>query len=636
MSNPLARIAPALAGALLVSAAGLPSIAAERSEIPQKYTWNLVDVYPSVEAWTAAKEQAIKRIPEMDRFKGHLGDSAGKLYEALQAVMDLDRDLGQVRFYASRLSDQDLRVSKNLEMLQSVEQALVQFRAATAYLRPEIIAMDPAKVKGFIASEPRLRPYAVFLDDILRRKPHTLSPEEEKVAARASDLAGAGDSIRSVFANADFPYPEVTLGSGEKVRLDAAAYTKYRAAADPADRRKVFDAFWTEYAKYERTFGATLYAQIRAHVFNRDVHKFGSSLEAALFEYNIPTSVYRQLLSDVHDSLPTLFRYLKLRKRMLGVERLGYEDLYAPIVKEVEATYTPEQAMDLFRAASAPLGKEYVDTISRGFAGRWVDFLPNPGKRSGAYSETAYGVHPYQLLNFMGQYEDVSTLAHEFGHSMHSFFSDRSQPYVTHDYSTFVAEVASTLNENLLYQYMLRDAKDDASRLSLLGNHLELLRTTIYRQTLFAEFELDIHEMAERGESLTGENLTKLYLELVRKYYGHDQGVCEVKDLYGVEWAYIPHFYWNFYVYQYATSLIASISIADGIVEEASKPGNPGTRRDAYLKMLSSGSSKYPIDLLKDVGVDMTTSKPFEAAMKHMNRVMDEMEAILDRKAERK
>jgi oligoendopeptidase F len=325
----------------------------------------------------------------------------------------------------------------------------------------------------------------------------------------------------------------------------------------------------------------------------------------------------------------------------MGVDQLRYEDLYASIIKDVDLQYTPEQAMDLTLKACAPLGKTYVDDLKKGYDTRWVDFMPSKGKKSGAYSNgAAYDVHPYQLLNFMGGYDDVSTLAHESGHSMHSFLSNTHQPYITADYPIFVAEVASTCNENLLLHYMLdKETKDDATRLFLLGSYLDGLRQTLFRQTLFAEFELKIHERAEAGDSLTGDNLTKLYLSLLKEYYGDAQGVCKVDDLYGVEWAYIPHFYYNFYVYQYATSLVASTSIANMIREEASAQKasgkqQPSTKaRDAYITMLSSGSSKYPIDLLKAAGVDMTTSAPFTAAMKEMNTVMDQIEAILNKQA---
>jgi oligoendopeptidase F len=314
---------------------------------------------------------------------------------------------------------------------------------------------------------------------------------------------------------------------------------------------------------------------------------------------------------------------------MMGLKTLGYEDLYAPIVQEVKLTFSPESAMARTLEAVKPLGPDYVSTLRKGFESRWIDWMPSTGKASGAYSTGAYGVHPYQLQNFTGLYDEVGTLAHESGHSMHTDLADHHQPYATHDYATFVAEVASTLNENLLFHHMLGRTQDRATRLFLLGSYLDNLRTTLFRQTLFAEFELRIHERAERGETLSGESLSKLYLDLVRTYYGHAAGVCRVDSRYAVEWAYIPHFFYDFYVYQYATSIVASIHIANHIRDEAAARPPATRQRDAYLRMLESGSSKYPIDLLRDAGVDMTTSAPFRAAMREMNAVMDEMERLL-------
>ena len=386
--------------------------------------------------------------------------------------------------------------------------------------------------------------------------------------------------------------------------------------------------------EFRRTFGATLYAQVRAHLFEKQVRGFASSLDAALFRSAVPTGVYRQLVADVRRSLPTLHRYLALRKRMLGVETLRYQDLYAPLVPSAAMRFAPEEARETTLQAFAPLGNDYVAALKKGYQSGWTDYLPSTGKRSGAYSTGVYGLHPYQLLNFNGMYDDVSTLAHESGHSMHTWLAMTSQPYPTSDYAIFVAEVASTLNENLLLQHMLGKAKNDAARLFLLGSHLETLRTTLFRQTQFADFELQIHEKAEKGETLTGENLTALYLDTVRNYYGHAQGVCQVDDLLGAEWAFIPHFHRDFYVYQYATSLVASTSIARAMRDEA-KTGRTAAR-DAYLKMLAAGSSKYPIDLLKEAGVDMTTSAPFDAAMAEMNGTMDEMEKILARQPKAK
>jgi oligoendopeptidase F len=607
----------------MMSAPSLPAV--ERSEIPEKYKWNTADLYPTEDAWSEKAKDITARIPKLTEFQGTLGKDAGALFLALDTIMALDLELSRLMTYASMRSDEDTRAAKTREMEQTSGDLAVKFTSAISFIRPEILAVGPEKINDFLKNEPKLAPYKPWLDDILRYLPHTLTTAEEKIAAQAGMLAGAPSDVYGIFTNADMPYPEVTLSDGKKVRLDAAAYTNYRATPNREDRKNVFKTFWESYRKYERTLGTTLNAHIKTHMFNKDVRKFGSCLQAALFDANIPPVVYKQLIADVHANLPTLHRYLKLRQRMMGVEQLGYEDLYAPIVKEVDLKYTPEEAMKLVLDSITPLGEQYVKDLKNGFDSRWVDFMPTTGKRSGAYSTGVFGVHPYQLQNFTGLYEEVSTLAHECGHSMHTFLSDKHQPYPTHDYKIFVAEVASTLNENFLLEYMLKNTTDKAVRLFLLGSHLDGLRTTLFRQTLFAEFELAIHEIAEKGEPLTGEKLTALYLSLLKKYYGDAEGVCKIDDMYGIEWAYIPHFYYNFYVYQYATSITASSHIASRIRAEA--PAT--TTRDAYLKMLSSGSSKFPIELLKDAGVDMTTSDPFNAAVKQMNTVMDEMEKLL-------
>jgi len=623
-------LAACLLAALL--SLGLSAFARERADIDDKYKWDLSDLYADTEAWTAAKAELEKQIPVVAGFQGRLGESAGTFYEALSTGSDVVKEFSKLYSYASMLYDQDTRVSESNELLQMARKVAVDFSAATAYMSPEILGLGPDKVNGFVAAEPRLKDYVPYLDDILRAKPYTLDPRSEEILAQAGNLYGAPREIYGIFTNADMPYPEVTLGSGEKVRLDAAAYTKYRAAPNREDREKVFQAFWTTYNAYRRTLGTSLNGHVKTHVFSKDVRGYDSCLQAALFGYNIPTAVYEQLIDDVHANLPTLHRYLRLFQRMLGVDGLKYSDLYASVIEEVDLEFTPDQAMETCIAAFKPLGPEYTAILQDGFNSRWVDFYPTEGKRSGAYSNgSCYDVHPYELLNFMGGYDDVSTLAHEAGHSMHSYLSNKNQPYITADYSIFVAEVASTLNEALLMDHMLDKYQDDDTRLFLLGQRLDGYRQTLFRQTLFAEFEWRIHQMVEQGLPLTGDSLNKLYLDLLRKYYGHEEGVCPIDDLYAVEWAYIPHFYYNFYVYQYATSLTASTSIFNRIKAEAAK-GETKTR-DAYVKMLSSGSSKYPIDLLKEVGCDMTTSEPFNAAMAQMNKIMDEMEAILDKKA---
>ncbi|MBF0499217.1 MAG: oligoendopeptidase F [Candidatus Riflebacteria bacterium] len=599
--------------------------AAERVDVPEKYKWNTADLYSTEDAWASQAQDIAARIPKMTDFQGKLSKDAAALFTALDTILTLDKDLSHLMTYASMRSDEDTRAGKPREMQQMATDLNVKFNAAISFMRPEILALGEKKVMEYIEAEKRLLPYKPWIEDILRYVPHTLTAAEEKVVAQAGMMVDGPSKAYTTFTNADMQYPEVTLSDGSKVRLDASAYTKYRATPNRDDRMKVFQTFWSAYKNFERTMGATLNAHVNTHQFNKEVHKFDSCLESALFDSNIPPAVYKQLIADVHANLKTLHRYLKLRKRIMGVDQLGYEDLYAPIVKKVELKYTPEEAMSLVLEAVAPLGKQYVDDLKAGYDKRWVDFMPTTGKKSGAYSTGAYGVHPYQLQNFTGLYEEVSTLAHESGHSMHTFLSDKNQPYPTHDYRTFIAEVASTLNENLLLHHMLNNTKDKDTRLFLLGSYLDGLRTTLFRQTLFAEFEMRIHEMAEKGEPLTGEKLTILYLSLLKEYYGDAEGVCKINELYGVEWAYIPHFYYNFYVYQYATSIMASSLIASNIRAEAPST----TTRDAYLKMLSSGSSKYPIELLKGAGVDMTTSTAFNAAMKEMNTVMDEIEKIL-------
>ena len=623
------RMLPMIVAALALLLAERPAAAKERSEIADRYKWNLSDLYPSASAWETARQSLVRRIPQLGRFQGRLGVSAESLWVGLSTMSNVHRDLSRLRTYASQLSDQDVRVARHVEMKEAAEKLAVDYDAATSFVQPELLALGAATVDGFLTRERRLGEYRQYLKDLMRRAPHTLSSPEEKILAKAGALTDAGGSIRDVFANAEMPFPDITLADGTHVRLDAAAYTQYRQATLRSDRDSVFRAFFRTHRTYRGTLGATLNAQVKAHVFNRDVRKFKSCLEAALFNDNIPTRVYTQLLADVQANLPTLHRYLKLRKRMMGVDTLRYEDLYAPIVKSVEMTFTPEEAMDHTLKALAPLGGDYVETLRQGLVGGWVDWLPNTGKASGAYSTGAYGVHPYQLQNFTGLYDEVGTLAHESGHSMHTYLADTHQPYASHDYATFVAEVASTLNENLLFHYELEHTQDRDRRLFLLGTYLDGLRTTMFRQTLFAEFELKIHERVERGEALSGEQLSSLYLELVRKYYGHKLGVCRVGELYGAEWAYIPHFFYNFYVYQYATSIVASNALANGIRQEAAMRPPSTRRRDAYLALLAAGGSKYPIDELKEAGVDMTTSVPFRAAMKEMNLVMDEMEKLL-------
>jgi oligoendopeptidase F len=596
----------------------------DRSRIPDKYKWKLTDVYSSDDAWKAAKQDLTRRIPSVKQYRGKIASSAAELLGCFSLVSDLSKEFARLNTYAGLSSDMDTRDSHHLSMVQDMGQISSDFAAQIAFIKPEVLAMNRASVEKFIQQEPKLEIFRHDLDDILRLKEHTGTEPENKIIADASLMADTPGNIYGIFSNAEFPFPQVTLSGGKTVKLDQAAYALYRATPNREDRRKVFAAFFGRYNDYRRTFGTQLYAEVKKDMFYMKARRYRSCLESALDSSNIPVEVYESLVKNVNASLSTFHRYLKLRKRMLGLNTLHYYDLYAPLVKNVDLSYSYEEAIDNVIASLEPLGKEYVETARQGLAQRWVDVFPNEGKRSGAYSEgAAYDVHPYMLLNYNGKYDDMSTLAHELGHTMHSYLANKAQPYPTAQYSTFVAEVASTFNEALLLEYMLKTIKDDGVRLSLLGNYLDNIKGTVFRQTQFAEFELKIHEIAEQGISLTGDQLNELYEEIVRKYYGHDKGICVVDDEIKSEWAYIPHFYYNFYVFQYATSFTASSALSEEVLAGDKK----ATER--YLNLLRAGGSDYPVNLLQKAGVDMATSLPFELTMKKMNRVMDEIEKIL-------
>jgi oligoendopeptidase F len=596
----------------------------DRSKIPDKYKWNLADIYPSDASWRAAKEAFAAEIPSLERFRGKLTASPSALADALDAISAKDKEFRRLASYTNLLADQDTRDSQHQGMRQEMTQVGAAFRASVAFVDPEILKAGKATIDRFVASEPRLKPYRHDLDDTLRRAAHTLSDGEEKILADARPMAGSASSVFNILSNADFPYPTVTLSDGRSVKLDQAAFADLRGLPNRGDRDKVMSAFFNALGSFSRTFGTTMNAEVQKVQFFTKARHYNSALEEALDGPNIPTSVYMRLIDGINRHLPSFHRYLKLRQRMMGLDSLHYYDLYAPLVGSVKIEYTPEEAQKLVLGAVAPLGHEYGTTIQRAFDDRWIDLLPNAGKRSGAYSSGAvYDVHPYMLINYNGKYSDVSTLAHELGHTMQSYFSNHTQPFPTAGYPIFVAEVASTFNESLLNDYMLKQIKDDDARLSLLGNYLEGLKGTVFRQTQFAEFELRMHEMAQKGQPVTGDSLAKLYLDITKRYYGHDKGVCIVDDYIAHEWSYVPHFYRDFYVFQYATSFTASEALAAKV-----KSGDAAAT-GKYLAFLRAGGSKYPIDLLKDAGVDMTSDEPLDLTVKSMNRVMDEMEKIL-------
>jgi len=595
--------------------------------VSDEHRWNLADLYSSHEAFEAARQAIAKRVAAIPNHRGSLGSSPTALRTALDDMFSTGKELQRVLAYASMGSDEDTRVAEAQGDRQEALQLATNFAAASSWVAPEILALPAGTVAASLAAEPGLAPYRFFLEDLERQRAHTLSPSEEKLLAEAGAIGRGPTTVYGLLANADMPFPEITLADGTKVRLDQSAYTKYRALQNRADRVLVFGEFWKTYREFERTYGALLDAQVNRDVFYARARNYPSALASALDASNVPEAVYRTLITETNRSLPTLHRAFKLRAKLLGIPDLAYHDIYPPLVTKLDLAFPIEKGKALVLEALKPLGADYLSAVERGFSSRWMDVYPRPGKRSGAYSSgSAYDVHPYVLTNYNDDYESVSTIAHEWGHAMHSFLANKAQPFPTADYSIFMAEVASTFNEALLLHRMLAEASSDEQRLFLLGSYLENLRGTYFRQAMFAEFELAIHEAVERGEALTGARLSAMYGELLRRFHGHDQGVVQVPEAYFVEWAYIPHFYYNFYVYQYATSLAASTQLAGEVLEGVSGA------RDRYLGLLKAGGSRYPYELLKEAGVDLATPAPYRALEAQMNWAMDEIEKILARR----
>jgi oligoendopeptidase F len=622
------QMKPAAVIVALVMTAGLGAQERTRDSIDAKYKWNLADIYADAGAWRAEKDRLAASIGDAKAFAGTLGQSASQLSKALATQSAQEKTLARLFAYANLLSDQDTRESGPVGMSSEMTQLAAQFGAAWAFFAPEVQAIDAKTLESWIASTPDLAPYAFGLRDIIRVKAHILSSREEELLAQTLPMAAGAGETSNILLNADLPWPTVKQADGREVRLDASGFAAARAVPDRDDRRKAMEGFFGALGAYRRTFGTTMSTAVQAALFETRARHYESSLQRALDGPNIPPTVYKALVDGVNKHLPAFHRYLKLRQQILGVSELHYYDLYAPLVAGVPLEYTVEQAQEQVKKTTAILGEDYVAALNKAFTERWIDYYPTTGKQSGAYmAGYAYDVHPYLLLNYDGKYNDMSTLAHEAGHAMHSWFSTRTQPYPTAGYPIFVAEVASTFNEALLIEQMLKEVKEPKARLSLLGNYLEGVKGTVFRQTQFAEFELRIHEMAQKGEPLTGDVLSKVYLDITRKYYGHDQKVSVVDDYVAHEWAYVTHFYRPFYVYQYATSFTASTALAEKVLSGQAD----AVKR--YRTFLAAGGSKYPIELLKDAGVDMTTTEPLDLTIQKMNRVMDEIEKLLTTKS---
>ncbi len=598
-----------------------------REEIADKYKWDLTGLYQNDDAWRNALNEIKGRLNEVEKFKGTLTKSAANLLSALEYSTEISKTASKLSGYASMNSDLDTRNMKYSAMKQELSQMFSSFGAKSAFMDPEILSADWETIDGFIKQEPKLEVYRKRLENMFKNKKHSLSEPEERILALSRLATGVSGSVYGTFADAEMPSPEVSLSNGQKVKLTSSEFSKIRASANRQDREIASKAYWDNYAKFKGTYGELLNGKVNGDVYRFRARHYNSSLEASLDPNNIPVAVYQSLIDNVNKSLPSLHRYLKIKKRMMGLDTLKYSDVYAPVVKDVNLKYTYEEASQLVVDALKPMGDEYVSTVKKAINERWIDVFPTSGKQRGAYSNGASpDGHPYILLNYTDMYNDVSTLAHELGHTMHSYFSNKTQPYPLARYETFVAEVASTFNEVLLFNYVIKTVKDDDVKLSILMNWLDNFKGTLFRQTQFAEFELKIHELAEQGKPLTGEVFSKIYKEITDKYYGNAQGICKVDDYISMEWAAIPHFYRTFYVYQYSTSFTASLSLAEKVMT------GDKSALDNYLKFLSAGGSDYPIEILKKAGVDMTTSEPFEKTTLAMNKVMDEIEKILDKR----
>ncbi|MEO5493169.1 MAG: oligoendopeptidase F [Sphingomonas sp.] len=584
--------------------------------------WDLADLYPSDAAWDEARKKALADVPSLAKYKGRLGESAETLAAFMVAQSDLNRTISRVYTYVSLKADADLRVSANQEKQAQAIDLYTAFGEAVSWASPELLTVGKAKIDGFIASNDTLKKRFDFaLADTLRQADHTLSPESENLLAGVGAPFSGPSDIREQLVASDIPWPTVTLSTGKQVRLDDQAYTLNRDAPNRADRKLVFDTFWAAYGKFQNALGAAYLSHVKADVFRKKARKYPTSLAAAVSGNNVPEAVYRSLVAETNNGLPQLHRYFELRRRMLGLPDMAYYDIYPPLVALDKKVTVPEMR-GITAEAVKPLGPEYAEIFAKATAGKWMDPLPRPGKKSGAYMNpgAAYDVHPYLLLNLGENYSGLTTYAHEWGHAMHTLLANKYQVYEKSDYPIFTAEIASTCNEVLLAAYMVAKAKTKQEKIFYLGQQLEAIRGTFYRQAMFAEFELAAHDKAEAGEGLSGEKFSAIYLDLLKRYHGPK---VAVSDTYASEWAYIPHFYNSFYVYQYATCISAASYFARSILKGGAK------ERDNYLSVLKSGGSAYPYDILKRAGLDMASPAPYQAVVATFKDTLDQVEALI-------
>lgn len=590
-----------------------------RQEIPDQYKWQLEDIYANNELWEQDFAKVQKMIGEMTSFKGKLNESAQTLLKAFQLEEQLSETGEKVYAYARMRRDEENTNTTYQALTDRAESLSAQMQMALSFFVPEILEIPVETLERFRQAEPGLNLYKFALDEIFRQKPHVLSADEEQIIAQAEEVTQASANIFRMINNADITFPPIKDEEGNEVEVTHGRYVQLMENKDRRVRKDAFNSLYSSYRKLNNTIAATLSSSVKRDIFNARVRKHPLALEASLFADNISLEVYNNLIETVRKNLDKMYRYVNLRKKMLELDELHMYDLYTPVVKDVDWKVSYSGATEMVKAGMVPLGEDYVNTMNEGFNSGWVDVYENKGKTSGAYSWGPYGVHPYVLMNYQDNLDNVFTLAHEMGHAMHTYYSFKEQPYVYAHYKIFTAEVASTVNESLLMDHLLKTVDDRDKKLYLLNHYLEQFRGTVFRQTMFAEFEKIIHAKVESGEALTPDLLCKTYHQLNVDYYGPEMVVDEDIDL---EWARIPHFYTAFYVYKYATGFSAATALTKQIIEE----GTPAV--DRYLSFLKKGGSDYPLNLLKLAGVDMATPKPVQEALDLFDQLLTQMEEL--------
>ncbi|MFB1081363.1 oligoendopeptidase F [Jeotgalibacillus sp. JSM ZJ347] len=595
----------------------------ERNEVPEELTWNLEAIFATDEDWHSEYKEVLAESKKADQIQGTLSNSADTFYDALKFQDAVMERLERLYTYSHMRHDQDTGNSTYQGMDDRAKNLVSQVSSAFAFMLPEILSIEEEKIHQFLQEKPELETYRHSLEVLNAQRPHVLTAEMEGLLAEASEVLNGSANTFGTLNNADLTFPTIKDENGEEVEVTHGRFINFLESGDQRVRRDAFKAVYKTYGKFRNTFASTLGGQVKKDNFNARIRKYRSARHAALSNNSIPEDVYENLTGTINKNLHLLHRYVKLRKKVLGLEELHMYDLYTPLVKDAAMKVPYDEAKEMMTEGLKPLGEEYLSVVKEGLANRWVDVEENKGKRSGAYSSGAFGTNPYILMNWQDNVNNLFTLAHEFGHSVHSYYSRANQPYHDSGYSIFVAEVASTCNEALLNDHLLATIEDEKKRLYILNHFLEGFRGTVFRQTMFAEFEHKIHQMAQDGEALTADSLTKEYYELNKKYFGDE---LIVDEEIGLEWARIPHFYYNYYVYQYATGYSAATALSKKILDE----GQPAVEN--YInEFLKAGSSDYPIEVLKKAGVDMTTAQPIEEACKVFEEKLNEMEALLDR-----